>query len=120
MRAKAAILCGQQHANRHICHDISPNTARRWNDFHHAPMLTVNVAVRNWKFLDKLGIASARWFEGFGWWLSLRRNLEIPGQATQPLDPAKLNRVDAVQPVPIARRAFPAAVHVWRACSCST
>ena len=52
-------------------------------------MMTVNVAVRNWKFLEKLGIASARWFEGFGWWISLRRNLEIEGQKTMPLDPAK-------------------------------
>jgi spermidine dehydrogenase len=59
------------------------------NAFHHAPMLTVNVAVRNWKFLEKLGIASARWFDGFGWWMSLRRNLEIEGQTTMPLDPAK-------------------------------
>jgi len=45
------------------------------NAFHHAPMLTVNIALRNWKFMDRLGIAAARWFEGFGWWVSLRRNL---------------------------------------------
>ena len=80
LRAKCAILCGQQHANRHICKDVSPEYREAMNSFHHAPMLTVNIAVRNWKFLERLGIASARWFEGFGWWISLRRNLEIPGQ----------------------------------------
>ncbi len=89
VRAKAAILCGQQHANRHICRDVTAEYREAMNTFHHAPMLTVNVAVRNWKFMEKLGIASARWFEGFGWWVSLRRNLEIPGQVTQPLDPSK-------------------------------
>jgi len=89
VRARMAILCGQQHANRHICRDISPEYREAMNAFHHAPMLTVNVAVRNWKFLEKLGVAAARWFEGFGWWVSLRRNLEIPGQVTQPLDPSK-------------------------------
>jgi spermidine dehydrogenase len=89
VRAKGAILCGQQHANRHICRDISPEYREAMNGFHHAPMLTVNVAVRHWKFLENLGIASARWFDGFGWWVSLRRNLEIPGQVTQQLDPSK-------------------------------
>ena len=89
VRAKAAILCGQQHANRHICRDISPEYREAMSHFHHAPILTVNVAVRNWKFLENLGVASTRWFDGFGWWASLRRNLEIPGQTTQPLDPSK-------------------------------
>ena len=89
VRAKAAILCSQQHANRHICRDISPEYREAMNTFHHAPMLTVNIALRNWKFMEKLGITAARWFEGFGWWVSLRRNLEIPGQVTQPLDPSK-------------------------------
>src|SRR5262249_10326715 len=89
VRAKAVICAGQQHVNRHICRDITADYRSAMNTFHHAPMLTVNVAVRNWKFLDKLGIASARWFEGFGWWMSLRRNMEIPGQTTMPLDPSK-------------------------------
>ena len=101
VRAKVAILCGQQHANRHICRDISPEYREAMNTFHHAPMLTVNVAVRNWKFLEKLGIASARWFEGFGWWVSLRRNLEIPGQVTQPLDPAKPTVLTMYNPFPL-------------------
>jgi spermidine dehydrogenase len=57
--------------------------------FHHAPMLTVNVALRNWRFLDKLGISCARWFEGFGWWTGLRRNVIIDGKETMPLDPNK-------------------------------
>jgi spermidine dehydrogenase len=89
VRAKSAILCGPQQVNRHICRDIATGYREAMNSFHHAPMLTVNVAVRNWRFLERLGIAAARWFEGFGWWISLRRNLEIPGQITQPLDPSK-------------------------------
>jgi len=68
-----------------------------------------NVAVENWKFLDKLGIASARWFEGFGWWTSLRRTLEIAGQLTQPLDPSKPT-VLTCTPIPLPGRTS-AAVH---------
>jgi spermidine dehydrogenase len=108
VRTKGVVLCGQQHANRHICRDISPDYRDAMNGFHHAPMLTVNVALRNWKFLDKLGIASARWFEGFGWWVSLRRNLEIPGQVTQPLDPSKPVVLTMYNPFPLPGVPFPA------------
>lgn len=89
VRAKHVICAGQQHANRHICHDISPEVRDAMNSFHHAPMLTLNVAVRNWKFLENLGVAAVRWFEGLGWWTSLRRNLVLDGKETQPLDPNK-------------------------------
>ena len=107
VRAKGAILCGQQHANRHICRDISPEYREAMNGFHHAPMLTVNVAVRNWKFLENLGIASARWFDGFGWWVSLRRNLEIPGQVTQPLDQSKPTVLTMYNPFCLPGLPFP-------------
>lgn len=89
VRGKAVICAGQQHANRHICHDISAEYRGAMQAFHHAPMLVVNVALRNWKFLDKLGVAAIRWFEGLGWWTSLRRNLILDGKETQPLDPNK-------------------------------
>ena len=107
VRAKAAILCGQQHANRHICRDISPDVREAMGAFHHAPILTVNVALRNWKFLERLGIASARWFDGIGWWASLRRNLEIPGQVTQPLDPSKPTVLTMYNPFPLPGVPFP-------------
>jgi len=107
VRAKAAVLCGQQHANRHVCRDLSPEYREAMGTFHHAPMLTVNVAVRNWRFLEKLGIASARWFDGFGWWVSLRRNLEIPGQVTQPLDPSKPTVLTMYNPFPLPGVPFP-------------
>lgn len=89
VRAKAVICAGQQHANRRICHDISPEYRTAMQEFHHAPILVINVALRNWKFLDKLGVAGVRWFEGLGWWTSLRRNLVVDGHETQPLDPNK-------------------------------
>jgi spermidine dehydrogenase len=89
VRAKNVICAGQQHANKHICHDLSPAYREAMEAFQHAPMLVINVALRNWKFLDKLGAASIRWFEGLGWWTSLRRNLVLNGKETQPLDPNK-------------------------------
>lgn len=89
VRARAVICAGQQHANRRICHDISPAYREAMNAFHHSPVLVLNIALRNWKFLDRLGVAAVRWFEGLGWWTSLRRNLILDGKETQPLDPDK-------------------------------
>jgi spermidine dehydrogenase len=36
--------------------------------------MTANVAVRNWRFLYKLGISSAAWFEGFSRSVNVRRS----------------------------------------------
>lgn len=89
VRAKAVVMAGQQHVNRHICRDIPQVYRDAMATFHHAPMLTINVALRNWRFLDKLGISCARWFEGFGWWTGLRRNVFLDGKESMPLDPNK-------------------------------
>jgi spermidine dehydrogenase len=89
VKAKGVVMAGQQHTNRHICRDLDAHYLQAMQGFHHAPILTVNVALRNWRFLDKLGITCARWFEGFGWWTGLRRNVLIDGKETMPLDPNK-------------------------------
>ena len=107
VRTKAAVCASQQHVNRNICRDVPEEYRVAMNTFHHAPMHTVNVAVRNWKFMERLGIASARWFEGFGWWLSLRRNLEIEGQETMPLDPSKPVVLTLYNPFPMPGIPFP-------------
>jgi spermidine dehydrogenase len=107
VHAKAAILCTPQHVNRNICPDLSPRYHTAMGKFHHAPMHIVNVAVRNWKFLENLGIGSARWFDGYGWWLSLRRNLELPGRTAQPLDPSKPTMLTLYNPLPQPGVPFP-------------
>jgi spermidine dehydrogenase len=107
VHAKSAICASQQHVNRNICRDVPSEYREAMQSFHHAPMLTVNVAVRNWRFLERLGIASARWFEGFGWWLSLRRNLDINGQVTMPLDPSKPFVFSLYNPFPLPGIPFP-------------
>ena len=43
------------------------------------------MALRHWRFFDKLGFTAARWFEGLGWHVSLRRNVAFGN--TAPLTP---------------------------------
>ena len=58
--------------------------------FMHAPMMMINVALRNWKFMDKLGVASVRWFDDdLGWFTTLRRQMIIDGEEPMPMEPDK-------------------------------
>ncbi len=43
------------------------------NVSYRTPYMVANVAVRNWRFLYKLGISGGRWFEGIGNWTEVRK-----------------------------------------------
>lgn len=87
--AKQVIVAGQQHSNKRMISDLPVDLAAAMDTFMHAPMCTVNVALRDWKFLEKLGAAAVRWFGDFGWFFTLRRQMLINGKAPMPLDPGK-------------------------------
>ena len=89
VRAKHVVMASGQWVNRLVCKDLPPKYQEAMATFHHAPMHTVNVALRNWKFLEKLGATAVRWFEGYGWFFSLRRQMIIDGKEPMPLDPDK-------------------------------
>lgn len=73
---------------RSIFSDLPDHIYDAYSQFYHAPILVVNVALRHWRFLDKLGISSGRWFEGFGNFFSIRQPM-ITGDKTMPYDPDK-------------------------------
>jgi spermidine dehydrogenase len=89
VKANRVIVAGQQHLNKRIVADLPTDVKAAMDAFMHAPICTVNVALRNWKFMEKLGISAARWFDDFGWFFSLRRQMIIDGREPMPLDPAK-------------------------------
>lgn len=88
VRAKTVVLSIGGWVARRIVSDIPPPIVDAYSQFHHGPVLVVNVALRNWRFLNKLGISNARWFKGFGNFCSIRRPMEV-GDATEPFDPDK-------------------------------
>lgn len=89
VRAKSAIVATPQQIGKRICLDLPKAYRDSMEMFHQAPALVVNVAVRNWKFMEKLGISAARWMEGFGWFTCVRRNVLVDGKESMPLDPSK-------------------------------
>jgi len=88
VHGQAAIVAAGGWVTRRIVRDLPPAYAAAYAQFHHGPILVVNVAVRNWKPFAKLGITAAHWFDGFGFFVNVRQPMRIAGVEV-PLDPAK-------------------------------
>jgi spermidine dehydrogenase len=88
VKAKTAVIAVGGWVARHIVSDMPAPITEAYAQFYHSPVLVVNVALGNWRFLDKLGISAGRWFDGFGRFFAIRRPM-ITGKATQPFDPDK-------------------------------
>ena len=88
IKAKTVVMSIGGWVARSIVSDMPEQIMEAYSQFYHSPVLVVNVALRNWRFLDQLGISSGRWFEGFGTFFSIRRPM-ITGKRTQPFDPDK-------------------------------
>ena len=86
VRAKAVVLGSGGWVNRRIVADLPPSHAEAYAQFRYGPVLTANVAVRHWRYIDALGISVARWFSGLGWHVCVRRNATFEKDAP-PLTP---------------------------------
>jgi spermidine dehydrogenase len=85
LRARAAILAGGSWTTKHIVRDLPTACREAYAQFHRSPCLMANVAVRNWRFLHRLGLTECQWFEGIGNSLTVRK------VATFGTDPAIIN-----------------------------
>jgi spermidine dehydrogenase len=84
--AKAVVMAGGGWVNRRVVRDMAEPIANAYAGFNYGPIMTANIALRNWRFMDKLGIIAARWFEGLGWTACIRRNADLAGTGV-PLTP---------------------------------
>lgn len=73
VKARSAVIAGGSWTAKHIVKDLPPEHVNAYAQFHRSPCLMANVAVRNWRFLQKLGITGCRWFDGFGTELNVYR-----------------------------------------------
>jgi spermidine dehydrogenase len=88
IKAKSVVMSIGGWVARNIVSDMPEHIVEAYKQFYHSPILVVNVALRNWRFLDEIGISAGRWFEGFGGFFSIRRPMKT-GKSTQPYDPEK-------------------------------
>ncbi len=73
VRARTVILAGGSWTAKHIVRELPPLQRDAYAQFYRSPCLMANVAVRNWRFLYKLGITACRWFEGIGDYTAVRK-----------------------------------------------
>jgi spermidine dehydrogenase len=85
VRARTVILAGGSWTTKHIVRDLPQSCREAYAQFHRAPCLMANVAVRNFRFLDRLGLTECRWFEGIGNSITMRK------VATLGSDPETIN-----------------------------
>ncbi|HJN00466.1 MAG TPA: NAD(P)-binding protein [Gammaproteobacteria bacterium] len=88
LNAKTVVMASGGWVNRHILKDLPQNYHRAYSYFGHSPVLVANVALTNWRFLQRLGVSSAIWSKGFGFSCNIRRPM-IVGDQSQPLHPDK-------------------------------
>ncbi len=73
VRARSAIMAGGSWTTKHIVKGLPVSHRDAYAQFYRAPCLMANVALRNWRFLYKLGISEGQWFEGIGNYFALRK-----------------------------------------------
>src|SRR5438477_6950356 len=73
VKARAVVVAGGSWTAPHIVHDLPASHRAAYAQFYRSPCLMANIAVRNWRFLYKMGMSGCRWFGGLGDYLSVRR-----------------------------------------------
>ncbi len=86
LRAKSVIAAGGSWTAKHIFLDLPATHRKAYAQFHRAPCLMVNIAVRNWRFLYNLGLTECQWFEGIGNYLTMRK-VATMGEGPKTINP---------------------------------
>ncbi len=73
VKARSVIMAGGSWTTKHIVRDLPSDRKDAYAQFHRSPCLLANVAVRNWRFLYKMGISGCQWFEGIGSYIQVRK-----------------------------------------------
>jgi spermidine dehydrogenase len=79
VKARSAVMAGGSWTTKHIVADLPAEYRTAYSRFYRSPCMMANVAVRNWRFLHKMGISGCRWFEGIGNYLDVCRQAVVGG-----------------------------------------
>lgn len=77
IKARTVVMAGGCWTTKHIVRALPSVQRDAYSQFYRSPCLMANVALRNWRFLYKMGISGFRWFEGLGNYTEVRRTALI-------------------------------------------
>lgn len=87
VKARSVVMAGGSWTTKHIVRDLPSDLSDAYAQFYRAPCLMANVAVRNWRFLYKMGISGCRWFgAGLGEYTQVRK-LALCGAPSPTISP---------------------------------
>jgi spermidine dehydrogenase len=90
VRARGVVMATGAWSSGRAVRDLPADYREALGKFPRSPMLVVNVALNNWRFLHNLGYTAATWLDGFGFGANLRPNMVV-GDYHPPLDPGRPN-----------------------------
>jgi spermidine dehydrogenase len=71
LKARSVVMAGGCWTTKHVVKGLPEASAKAYAQFYRSPCMMANVAVRNWRFLYKMGMSGCRWFEGVGSYLEV-------------------------------------------------
>jgi spermidine dehydrogenase len=86
IKARSVVMAGGNWTTKHIVKDLPSSHREAYQRFYRSPCMMANVAVRNWRFLYKMGISGCRWFEGVGNYIEVRK-LALTGLESSTISP---------------------------------
>src|SRR5262249_37073909 len=86
IKARSVVMAGGSWTTKHIVKDLPTTHREAYAQFYRSPCMMANVAVRNWRFLYKMGITGCRWFEGVGNYMEVRK-LALTGTESPTISP---------------------------------
>lgn len=86
LKARSVVMAGGSWTTKHIVKDLPTGHREAYAQFYRSPCMMANVALRNWRFLYKMGISGCRWFEGVGNYMEVRK-LALTGIEPETIGP---------------------------------
>jgi spermidine dehydrogenase len=89
VKTKKLIMASGGWVNQYVVRDMPDDINEAYSSFNHVPFLIANVAVKNWRFMEELGISSSVWRDGiFGNSCNVRLPMTV-GDYQPEIDPDK-------------------------------
>jgi spermidine dehydrogenase len=73
VKARSVVMAGGSWTTKNIVRDLPDDRKAAYSQFYRSPCMLANVAVRNWRFIYKMGISGCQWFEGLGTYLQIHK-----------------------------------------------
>lgn len=86
VRARSVVMAGGCWTTKHVVRDLPEHLQQAYGTFYRSPCVMANVAVRNWRFMAKMGISGCSWFEGLGSYTAIRA-MPLIGEQTPTISP---------------------------------